>query len=1007
MKKVLPALLLAVTLTWATMASAMEPGGFRDTFDAYNQENWAETIGSGGVLVQTGAWMRNINVRDGRLHIAPPAGQEFVSSNLEFEASDLSFEAEFGTFGTSDSPVFYYLGFRGAQDACYFMVQEGALVAVLNKGGVGRAAQACGHLETGKVYKFGIQRRPGSVEMFLDGNKVFATTAADDIPHAPMPVWFGGNVLGNPTASGARVETTGLPAASVWIDNVEVRDVIAEKTAAAADAGAVSGETLRVESSAGVLSLLSGAGVAWDGIANKKSGGQLMAEAGRGTPVFLIDAGDHRYPSTEFAVEGTEQTKSGGVVIRLAHREAALRAVLTAEPDAKTGAFRLGLEIENAGREARELQTTFPALGPLLLGGGPDDLEYFYPWRTGIQGRVNCKLTNEYGAGCWTQVVALWNAKTGNALYCYPEDSTGRVKGMHFTKLGAKQPLIRHGEPIYPFVARPPFKFREGAGFTYYYVPRSLAPGEKQSFPATKLAIHGGDWREALADYRQWSRGWYRPADTPAWFLRAYTFVPRHPHRFWSPEKKRYIYSENLGADGVGADGGEDIVQWGFWWDYDEKTAANPGKNVLENHNYGDYDYNVSRGGLKAFKEEIQKLQAKGIRFSVYTNFRFAWTASRVGKKHGEEWAAMYAPGKFGYYTNPDDKWMMSMYEPGMWADFYAETCARIVRDTGMDGIYLDELMFPFANYNPAHAKFHGGESPVPVKLLGENVTKLRRAVRQANPEATVMTEHAGSDWLSQSIDGCWVQTFYPAAFPFAERYFDDNSLVYFRFLFPGLKLSEWGGGLDSPRRSLFNGIGIDSNSYSDEPEKFAEQRALIPVFRTVFHEVADAFATKEPEMLVPTRAARLLANRFASQGKTVYTLYNKTGSEFRGPAIEVDGDPGLHWVELVADRALAAKPGPDGKTVLELDLPDRTVAVVAGLPRVLDASLDKDALTVRAKQTPEGGRIEVAAGDKTISAPAGAEASLDLAPLGDAREFAVKLLDRDGVLVDQVMVAR
>jgi len=45
-----------------------------------------------------------------------------------------------------------------------------------------------------------------------------------------------------------------------------------------------------------------------------------------------------------------------------------------------------------------EIQSTFPVVGPLLLGGGADDIEYFYPWRTGITGKVNCKLTNEYGA---------------------------------------------------------------------------------------------------------------------------------------------------------------------------------------------------------------------------------------------------------------------------------------------------------------------------------------------------------------------------------------------------------------------------------------------------------------------------------------------------------------------------------------------------------------------------------------------------------------------------------
>lgn len=970
--RLLPLLLLPAMVA---ESAAMESGGFHDTFDNYNPEIWGETIGK-AALVQTGVWMRNIEVRDGRLIIAPTAGQEFVSSNLEFEASDLSFEAEIGNIGTSGAAVFCYLGFRGTHDSCYFMVQEGGVVAVLVKGGKGRAAHTCGSVQAGKTHKFEIKRRPDRIEMMMDGAKVWETAEALDIPNDPMPVWFGANVVVNPDSSGRTSDAaTGIKLASLAIDNVLVRDVVGDSQPADTAASAT-GELVEVETDSGALTLLSGAGVAWSGLSHKKTGSQLMAAAGQGSPVFIVDIGDHRYPSNTFDVEAADRTQTGGALIRLAHKQAGLRAVLTAEPDRQTGAFFLGLEVTNTARQTREIQSTFPVVGPLLLGGGADDIEYFYPWRTGITGKVNCKLTNEYGAGCWIQAMAIWNAKTGNALHCFPEDPSGRVKGMHFTKLGAKEPLIRHGEPIYSFIARPPFKFRQGAGFTYYHVPRSLAPGETQPYPATRLVIHGGNWREALADYRNWARTWFRKVKTPQWFERSFTFNPAHPADFWSAEKNRYVQSETI-------DPSSDVVQW-YKWEQHEDRSATPGLSQMQETQPGDFDYHSGRGGLAAFRREIRNLQAKGTRFTVYINHRFCWKESRTGRAHGDDWAAMYAPGSYGYYAHPDDRWLMPFYGTGRWVEHLAGVCGRLVRDTGMDGVYLDELNFAFQDHHPGRAAEYGPDAPVPVPLLAQAVTKIRNAMQRENTNAVLYVEHAGSDYMAQFVDGSWMQTFFDSAFPFAGKHFDDDSLVYFRFVFPEFKLAQWGDSAGGPQRCFFNGIGSPYFQLAD--------------LHTILHENADAFTGLQPEPLVATTRARLLANRFPAGDKAVFTLYNKTGAPVDEPALRVERRVGRHYVDLRRGLPLASEDN-ESERLVRVSLAAGQVTAIADLPRLLSCERTPEGLAFRIAGDPAGLRLTYGSSPATDAGSIESAAPQGVLPLpvGPAH---VKLTT-NGILVD------
>jgi len=215
------------------------------------------------------------------------------------------------------------------------------------------------------------------------------------------------------------------------------------------------------------------------------------------------------------------------------------------------------------------------------------------------------------------------------------------------------------------------------------------------------------------------------------------------------------------------------------------------------------------------------------------------------------------------------------------------------------------------------------------------------------------MTEHAGSDYLSQFVDGSWVQTYYRDGFPFAEKYFDAESLHYFRFVCPEFKLAEWGANNDGARRCLFNGIGFIGHDYGGAAD----------VLQTL-RENGDAFATLQPEPHVATLVKGLLANRFPADGKLVYTLYNKSGAPVTGEAIEVLEVPrsrirensevhrggerpaqppdshesgyGWHWVECLSDAEVAATPAAEGRERLSLNLPPGSVACVSRLQRLL-----------------------------------------------------------------------
>ncbi|MBI2299665.1 MAG: hypothetical protein HYU66_12115, partial [Armatimonadetes bacterium] len=781
-------LCLACWLARPAPARAAEPELLLDDgFETYDTRYWCTQP-------------EGVSLADGILRDAPAQGQRWIASNERFLCADLDLTVKFGTL-SRDSSIFYYLGFQSispwVRDVCWVMVQDSVMIVGLKKAGRDGANQPVANVEAGRWYRLSLRWKPSQVEVYLDDLQVFtsaglrhelssASRAAEVIPATPLPVFLSANTTRDQPEK-----------AELFVDRVEVRGVRVRKTPRVASAAESS--FLRVDRSLGspggtrldvrrgmlrlenrhlLAELDARAGLAWSRLVHRPSGTGCLYES-ENLPLFMVLGPDFRLDSTDFSVEEVRLGEEGGrrrMDIALAQTAAGVRARLSAVvgPDEQT---LWTLRVTNAARVARRLLVVFPILGRVRVGPSLKETHYFYPWRSGIEGTVDCQHIHEYGNLAWMQVMSAFNPERNAGVTVYPRD---------LKKVSAdSEAFVQHSEAVLQteMPGGEILDFQEGLGLAYYYVPRTLPAGATWSLPETALSVSPGGWKRALQDYSRWAHTWYRGADTPAWFKDCFNYLPAHPPSYYDRDRKRYTCAEGLR-------GGEHLFQWAYWDDYADNPADRQAYLKPEVYRPGDFEINRERGGLPPFREEVRRIHAAGARFTLYLDHRFCWSGSNAHASHAKDWAAFYAPGQVGSYRTPDEG-VMCYYEPNAWADYVARTCGRLVREAGLDGVYLDELGIAFPCYNSAHQHYQRGDWPVPIPLLARHIRLARAAMRAANPEAILMTEHAGSDWLSQFIDGSWVQTYYRAGFPFAEQFYDHDSLIYFRFCFPEFKLAD------------------------------------------------------------------------------------------------------------------------------------------------------------------------------------------------------------------------
>jgi hypothetical protein len=256
----------------------------------------------------------------------------------------------------------------------------------------------------------------------------------------------------------------------------------------------------------------------------------------------------------------------------------------------------------------------------------------------------------------------------------------------------------------------------------------------------------------------------------------------------------------------------------------------------------------------------------------------------------------------------------------------------KAVERTGADGVYVDE--FGFGWQYPCYNAAHGHATPS-AQIRGE--AQLLRKLRAALPSEKVLyTEETPTDSTTQFTDGSFTY-----AVAHGRNSHNPSRVNLTRFALPQFKTIEilccdrpLGNDLEGARSVFFNGEAIWLEGPLGRPDWFEPPlRELLRRSYAVLHKYRDVFADPNPTPLVPTLQRDVYANRFADDGRVVWTLFNASPAPVEGCLLSVPHVEGATYQDAWNDRPLAPQVV-EGNARLRLSLGPREVGCVVQVRR-------------------------------------------------------------------------
>ncbi|NQT54257.1 hypothetical protein HQ576_19525, partial [bacterium] len=436
--------------------------------------------------------------------------------------------------------------------------------------------------------------------------------------------------------------------------------------------------------------------------------------------LFLVEVAGKRYAgSRDFACRPLEAMTGGrkGFVATLRCDAIGLEAVLAVQ---LAGGVKMGLTVTNRSPKPVDFKLAFPHLAGLTASGTPADDYYFFPWGGGIISDAPTLIRRGYGDhAALYQIIDLFGPKRGAGLAIRSLDTEGRYKVLALRKHVPGQAELNGDKADTP--TAPEFMWTHslpavpGMGVAFEYLRRTRKQGESFEPPAALLEAHAGDWHDAMATYAAWCHdAWtFRPYPnrlTPIINMLAVGWGQGPLHA--NAKQKRLAPDLGYRADFIQPRW--DCIELMSWWEWAplgpwrtpwDKLEARLGKATYARYksyyvkdpvtgqtmypiNRGDYDgYNVRWGGLPALRRAIQAYQKAGQLVTLYTDPLLADDNTRLAQAHGKEWCVVKPDGSLR--TNYES-WNMC-HDVAAYRQFVADTMRRVMRETGADGIRLDE----------------------------------------------------------------------------------------------------------------------------------------------------------------------------------------------------------------------------------------------------------------------------------------------------------------------------
>jgi len=439
-------------------------------------------------------------------------------------------------------------------------------------------------------------------------------------------------------------------------------------------------------------------------------------------------------------VSASRVERATGRGIRLVSRDAANRWETRLEVVAtNASSAEWTLEVVNVGPKPAKVMVDFPFLNRIWPGKSRRKNLATVLDQAGYVGLAQDCKGGIYGNGHeWSmQWHAVFDPDSGGALGLIIQDPDVRNK-----RLWAGSALLR----VTSFPAQ------------------DLQPGQSLVLPPVLIRIYRGDWRPVAQEYRNWFAKAFAPPALPEWF--------RHSDG-WTGE----WFGKRGGALMPGAvpmDSFRDLWQAYLLNPVDNHEFAfhdrgcqfpvstTPGGAPSYIHTTGDNVLREDLGGPQALREGVARVHELGFHFTFYVEGYIVHETSALAKDgRARRWSIMNKNGSItGNYT--DHGFYHICPACVEWQDHLATRCGQLVSETGADGVRLDSLGFYYLPcYNPAHKHPHPFVYNDGIRQL---LTKVSRAVREANPEAVLTTE-APVDFYAPYTQGA-IMSFCPREIP-------------------------------------------------------------------------------------------------------------------------------------------------------------------------------------------------------------------------------------------------
>lgn len=666
------------------------------------------------------------------------------------------------------------------------------------------------------------------------------------------------------------------------------------------------------------------------------------------THLFRLQVGERVLGCRDASVEDLDVTPEGFAATLAPTDLPALRVRFRARLVADE--LELGCTVRCVGPEPIQFHLSFPHLAGLQLGETAGDDYYLFPWGGGIIANQPASLRTAYGENtAWWQMIDLFSPTRGGGFYLRINDPAGLYKAPH----------LRQGEDIpADFILDdtgqgyllPEMQWRtaldpgSGTALCFDYLRRDRQPGQEFAAPDARLGTHPGDWRQAMRRYADWSKATWPQRPFPSRLTTRWNVIAAG----WGqaplvgPDgqyRTDYIKPEN------------DVPELMSWWTWSDKGPWGVAMDRLEEDlgpalykryasywvkepvsgklmyplNRGDYDgYMPEWGGLPALRAHIQKMKDAGLLPMFYTDPILACANTRMGREHGPEYGVMNPRWKDVYNTGKTPEGYVGSYgsynmcqDNAWYQQWLAETMARVCRETGIDGVRLDEYGHRgYVCTSPRHQHLYAEpEHNAWLQALARSARLVHQAMDEVRPDLVLTTEFPGTDQLAAALDGAIVYDLRRV------RSFRPVPINLLRFYFPACRPLE----INRPPRPeakdwmLWNMVAAfgGSTAYSQREHQILTAHN-------------DALALGQAEPLVPTLVPRVYANRFTAPGKTIWTIQNGTDHTVDAPVFQVDPAPDVRFVDLFAERELT----PDEHGAIQLRLRRNQTVVIARLAR-------------------------------------------------------------------------